>query len=275
MGELEYLPRLLGGPVSRSRRNAGQRAPADRRGDHPRSVLHVDEVGAYDLGEDVVFPSLWNPYTDPISGSTYASYSDFLATSAYTPQPGSDLSSDQDTGDFAWVDPDGKGSLAWDSASQTLTISGIVRIDGRLEMGDSSIAAINYSGTGVLWATDDISIYSDVYPAGNYLTDGPDPGDAVDGNLGLISATDILLDPAGLLSSQRILATLFAEQTLDIRGNVQIAGAVIANSIDISGLNDLKIWFTPDLMGTAPLGIPATNSSASVTVSVIDWRQVR
>ncbi|HEX9699573.1 MAG TPA: hypothetical protein VGD06_08955, partial [Acidobacteriota bacterium] len=189
--------------------------------------------------------------------------------------PGADLSIDQDTGDFAWVDPAGKGSLAWDSASETLTISGIVRIDGRLEMGDSAIAAITYSGTGVLWATDDIRVYSDVYPVGNYLTDGPDAGDAVDGNLGLISATDIRLDPAGLLSSQRILATLFAEETLDVRGNAQIAGAVIANSIDISGLNELKIWFTPDLIGSAPVGIPATQSAASVSVSVIDWRQVR
>jgi hypothetical protein len=238
--------------------------------------IHIDEVGAYDLGEEVVFPSLWNPYTDPISGTTYASYSDFLATSAYTPLPAADLAIDGDTGDFSWVDPAGKGSLAWDSASETLTIKGIVRIDGRLEMGDSSIAAIKYSGTGVLWATDDIRVYSDVYPAGNYLTDGPDAGSEVDGNLGLISATDIRLDPAGLLPGDlRVLATLFAEERLDVRGGAQIAGAVIANSIEIASLNQLRIWFTPTLAGNAPLGIPATNSSASITVSVIDWRHVR
>lgn len=152
------------------------------------------------LADDLVFPSLYAAYTDPVTGTDYPSFADFLDNNSYQPITGGDVVISSQTPSFSWVDPAGNGSLAWDASTETLSIDGIVKITGSFNFRDptvpdgDSLTAINYDGTGVIWATNDIEISKDLYPTGSFLQDGPDPDSEVDGNLGLIASDEIIID---------------------------------------------------------------------------------
>jgi hypothetical protein len=221
------------------------------------------------------------PYTDPDSGSNYATYAAFLDTVAYTPLGGNDLEINGETSSFSYVDPGGKGSLSWDASSETLTIDGIIKIDGDIVMGDEdagqddALSAIKYAGTGSLWAEDDIEINQDVYPVGQYMADGPDADGAVDGSLGFITDGEIRIDAGSPSGNVQLFATLFAEERLDIRSRVNIAGAVVTSHIDIAGNRNLSVWYVPGLAAAAPPGMPGAAGVPTISVRLTDWFQRR
>lgn len=259
--------------------------------------IHVDEVSPYDLG-NVEFPSLSDPYTDPESGTSYSTYTAYLNTIAYAPLGGSDLEITAETASFSYIDPAGKGSLAWDASTETLTIDGVVKIDGAVLLGEAGgggggrgrgrgrgrgggggggteLSAIKYDGTGVLWATDDIEINKDVYPNGWYLQDGPDAGTAVDGNLGLVTAGAIRLDAGSVVGNLQVFATLFAEERIDVRRRANIAGAIVTNHLNLIGGGRFNLWYVPGLAAAAPRGMPGALGTPTISVGITNWFQLR
>jgi len=201
------------------------------------------------------------------------------------------------TPSFAWTDAAGNGSVAWDAATETLTIDGIVKINGSISFGDPRIpgddqlTAIKYEGTGVLWATGDVTITKDIYPAGRFLEDGPDLNSSVDGNLGIISSDEIIIDgrvpfppPGGGRgrgtrstgdANLQILATLFAERRLRVETHANIAGSVVTNAINVNRRASLNIWQVPSLAGKAANGMPVGMMIADVEVAISEWFQRR
>jgi Tfp pilus assembly protein PilX len=238
--------------------------------------IHADEIGAWNLG-NVTFPSLSDSYTDSVSGSSYGSYSAYLNTIAYAPFGGADLEIDQGTASFSYTDPGGNGSISWDAGSGLLTVSGIIRINGDVVLGDGNggLGAVKYAGSGILWAQDDIRVYDDLYPDGQYLQDGPDADSSIDGNLGLMTANEIRLDAGAASGNLQVFATLFAEGQLDVRSRTNIAGSVITNHIDISGFNRLNVWYVPGLAAGAPAGMPGGGGVPTIGVRMSDWFQLR
>jgi hypothetical protein len=266
--------------------------------------LYADSVSGSDLADDLVFPSLTAPYTDPNSGADYPSFADFLDSNSYQPVTGGDVAISSATPSFAWTDPAGDGSVAWDATTETLTIDGIVKINGSVSFGDPRIpggdqlTAINYEGTGVLWATDDVTITKDIFPTGKFLEDGPDPDSAVDGNLGIISSDEIIIDGSGPFAGRgrgrgrggpprgrggggtgdanlQILATLFAERRLRVETRANIAGSVVTNAINVNRRTRLNIWHAPSLAGNAANGMPVGMMIADIEVAISEWFQRR
>lgn len=259
--------------------------------------MYADTVSGSDLDDGLEFPSLSNAYTDPATGTDYPSFADFLDNNSYQPITGGNVVISSQTPSFSWVDPAGNGTLAWDANSETLSIDGIVKITGSVSFGDPSIpggdslTAINYEGTGVLWATDDIEISKDVYPSGLFLQDGPDPDSEIDGNLGLIASDEIIIDgttlpgggggrgrgggPPGVNSNVQIVATLFAENRPRVKSRANIAGTVVTNAINVDNNASLNIWHVPSLAGRAPGGMPAGMMIGGVEVAISRWFQRR
>ncbi len=245
--------------------------------------IFVDTSGPYDLGADVAFPSLDAPYIDPQSGSEHSSFRAFLNSNSFSPPAvNGDLVIDQNMESFEYVDPDGKGSIGWDAETEVLTIDGVVKIDGQLKLGATGdaveaedVSVIKYEGTGVIWATDKIEIHKDVYPAGQYLEDGPDQDSLVDGNLGLVSSTEIEIQSGESNPNLRILATLFAEIKVAVKEPANIAGSVVTSFFegDING--QINVWHTPKLSALAPFGLPTAAGITNIEVSISDWFQRR
>ncbi len=245
--------------------------------------IHVDDVGPFDLG-NIEFPSLAKPFTDPASGALYSTYSAWLDANAFAPLGGSDLEITPRTASFSLVDPWGRGSLSWDAAAETLTVDGLIKIDGRVVLGQHgnaggggtpSLSAVRYAGTGVLWSTGNIEINQDLYPDGRYLRDGPDADSLVDGNLGLISSADIRLDAGSPNGNLRVVAALFAEDRVDVRSSANVAGSLIARHVNLRGFRRLSTWYVPALAAGAPPGMPGTVSAPTVRVGVGEWFQRR
>ena len=272
-----------------------------------RGGVFSDTTEGYDMGDDVTFPSLSDPYTDPDNGSSYPTYAAWLDAHSYQPILGGDLVIGDSTPSFSHTDPGGNGSIAWDSDTNTLTIDGIVKISGRLEFGDPPAARsrsrrargrrtrgsffgesprggtppIQYAGEGVIYATDDITIRTDLYPTGDYLQDGPDPDADIDGNLGMITPRDIQIGPTGrgplsfLISNTQVIATLYAERSIQVRGRVNIAGAAATENLDVRFGSTVNIWQVPLLGSLYPEGMPAGELTSSAAGSIEAWYQFR
>ncbi|MCH7823647.1 MAG: hypothetical protein IH849_02500 [Acidobacteria bacterium] len=240
----------------------------------PNATVYADVIGDYDLGNDISFPSLHDPYVGS-NGAPYASFAAFLDSVAFVPALGGDLVIENDTASFLYLDPRGKGSIAWDAASEVLTIEGVIKVNGLVTLGEvgsgaGTVSAIKYKGTGVIWATDTIEIRTDVYPVGQYLQDGPDIDSLVDGNLGLVASNEIVIQSGGGANT-RVIATLFAEERVTVRNPANIAGSVVTGFFDGSGTNLIQVWHVPALAQLAPFGLPTSQNLSSIDLSIVDW----
>ena len=123
----------------------------------------------------------------------------------------------------------------------------------------------------------------------------------IDGNLGLISSDEIVIDSGsgGPGSSGRgggrgrgrgrgggggsgsgdsnlqILATLFAENRVEANTQANVAGSIVTNAINVSGSARLNIWHVPSLAGSSPNGMPVGVVLTDIEVAVREWFQRR
>ena len=250
----------------------------------PGSV-NADLIDSYDSSSS--FPSLSDPYTDPDTGVYYPTYAAWLDANSFHPITGGDLVIDDQTASFSYIDPGGKGTIEWDADTQRLTVDGIVKINGRVEIGgkkkkkgesSSSLTTVEYDGDGVIYATDDVKIFTDLYPAGDYLRDGPDPDTEIDGNLGLITPRDIEIGSSGggtPASDLRIMAALYAERKIRINGSVNIAGAAATGELDLRSGSSLNLWQVPLLSSLYPSGMPEGEATNATAGSIEAWYQFR
>ena len=255
--------------------------------------VYADTMATSDLPDDLGFPGLTAPYTDLNTGASYPSFANFLNSNSYAPITGGDVVIDDSTSSFSYVDPMGKGSLIWDADTDTLTVDGIVKINGELQIGGggggggrgrggrggggggSALTTVLYEGTGVVWSTDDIKINADLYPVGHYLEDGPDADSLVDGNLGLIASDEIRIDSAGGNRNVQIIATLFAEDRIEVRARANIAGSVVTNALRANRRGGVNIWHVPQLAATSPNGMPVGMMFTDIEVAIEEWFQRR
>ena len=247
--------------------------------------INADASGGFDLGEDVTFPSLYDPYVDE-NGTAYAAFEDYLDANAYSPGLGGDLIIDGETASFAYVDPLGKGSIAWNAATQVLTIDGVIKITGQAKIGKTGdwdpddegggvIGAVKYAGTGTIWATDKIEISTNLYPDGQYLEDGPDLDGLVDGDLTLVASSTIEIQSGWSDPNVRIIASLFAEQRIAVKEPANIAGTVTTAFFEGHGSDRINVWYVPMLAGAGAFGSEVASDNLTIEVSLRDWFQRR
>jgi len=234
------------------------------------ATVHTDYEGEYDIREDVAFPTLDDPYVDS-GGTLYATHRGYLMANSLA------LPYDQiDDNTPAFNVSDGMGnSASWDPSTGKLNVEGILRVDGTLELGDkggvSGINRIEYSGTGTLYATQDINVHWDVVPEGEYLnTQG-----AGRYNLGLIADRDIGIANGPGDSWIKVFAAIYSEEAIQVKKQTRIAGSLVSTDFDL-GANVPRLFQVPKLAGMLPPGMPGADPLLYVSrIEVTDWTHLR
>jgi hypothetical protein len=239
----------------------------------------------YDVPPDhlIPFPSL----TDPSPDVCCVTYEDYLDANSWDPLPslpasavsGSDLTIYATTASFDVSN--GTNRLAWNSATQTLTVEGIIRIPGSLTLGGTTgptkIETVSYT-TGLVGGTlyakragadwnetgtagahqVSITVNSSLIPQGIFPT-----GD----RLGLIAKDRIYMTRA----SKRVAAAVYAENQVTIDKQYHVVGAVVSRFLDM-GSQVPHLYQMPNLAKNLPPGMPGGNIFNYV--KILSWREL-
>jgi hypothetical protein len=229
--------------------------------------IHADENDDYDIDENIPFPTLDDPYVDS-TGTSWAHHRDYLNAKALT-LPVNEIS--DNIGAFALSDVNGN-SISWDPATNLMTINGLIRVDGDLKFGKNGTThRVEYSGTGTIYATDDILFVWSVAPVGDYLNTAA----ALTHNLGLIADNDVEIATSGGASQLKLMAAIYAEDEINVALQTKIAGALVGRAFDL-GNNVPQVWQVPKLAVNLPPGMPGGDPLLYAQRSeVSNWMHVR
>jgi len=234
------------------------------------AAVNTDYSGEYDIREDVVFPRLSDPYKDSL-GVNYATHRSYLMTNSVL-LPHKEISGSTP----AFVADDGMGNrVEWDPSTGELQIDGIARIEGTLSLGEkggqSGVNRISYTGTGTMYATEDIKIHWDVVPQGEYLNT---LGNARH-NLGLIADRNIGIADGPGDSWIKVFAAIYSEDSIKVKKQTRIAGSLVSSNFDL-GSNVPRIFQVPKLDGMLPPGMPGAEPMLYISrAEVANWTHLR
>lgn len=211
----------------------------------------------YDLGDEMSFPSLDQPYTDPNTGIDYPTYMDYLHANALvisddlTLKPGLELPEQSNA----------YGSISMD-AHGNLDIDGIVYVAGNISLdagdGGAKHAPIIFDGRGTLVSEGQIDISTHLLSQGEFCTNDV---------IGLISATDLNIGSGPGDSQLNIMGAFYAQYKLTNSKQNQLAGAMVSNYFSIQNVPDL--FHTPAIVENLPPGMPG-----GVTINIYTYRVV-
>ena len=229
------------------------------------AAVNPEDTGGYDA-DGLGFPSLDDPYYDAGAAVLWASHRAYLDNTALT-IPETEIS--DNVASFSYTDGAGN-SIDWDNAAATLTIEGIVRIAGDLDLSKKNFP-VAYEGTGTLFSTGDIDIHGDVLPTTDYL----DTAAPTVNNLGLIADDDMHLATGPGESQIKVMAALYAEGQTQIAKQTTVAGSVVTNFFDL-GNQVPSIFQVPALSSNLPPGLPGADPMLFVNgADITNWYHAR
>ncbi len=209
---------------------------------------------AYDLGSKISFPSLASSY------SGYGSHSAYLLDNSLVVSSAPDLATvSAITTASSFSFSDSNGTLSADGAGN-ISVSGIVYVDGG-GITFQSVSGTNtfrYSGSGVIYSTNDITI------GANFLTDGSNsfPSNMV----GFMTPGAINFNRSGTL-----LAGLFyAENTIDVAKQVEVLGTLASNQLTFNG-SPPSVYAVPEAKNNLPTGM--ITASAECVMNIRYWNK--
>ena len=211
----------------------------------------------YDLGDRVPFPSLQRPYTDPITGASYSSYEQYLnANSASISHNTITVATP------SFTEGSGSNTISWDQATKTLTVSGIVRMGGTLNLGTKS-DTIYYSGKGTIFCQGE-----SVYVHGSVLPKTVFPTTDV---MGVISKNDIEFATGDGEAQLYAAGAWYAQRQIKSAKQNKFAGTYVSNYFDM-GTNVPSIYQVPALAKNLPPGMPG--GEGIYAAQVLSWRHL-
>lgn len=238
-------------------------------GNQGASQVYSDNGTAqgYDLGDRVTFPSLFDAYTDASTGMSYSTYEAYLntismnATAVPTNASGNKYIT-PDTPSFSQSDGAGN-SISWNQATSTLTIHGVVKIDGILDLGKKS-TTMYFAGNGTIFCTSDIKVHGSILPKTRFPT--------VD-TMGCISKRDIHFATGSGEAQLRAAGAWFAQRNIISAKQNQFAGTYVANYFNM-GTNVPSIYQVPELVNYLPPGMPGADG-AYIAATILSWKHIR
>jgi len=211
----------------------------------------------YDMGDRITFPSLLDSYVDPHTGIEYSTYRAYLQANSMT-VPVTKI--DDTVPSFSYSD--GTNSISWNQSTKVLTISGIVRIDGSLDLSRKG-TTVTFRGTGTLFVESDVRVHGSVLPLGTFPTE-----DA----LGVIAGRDIGFATGSGEAQLYGVGAWYAQRTIISAKQNQFAGTYVASYFDM-GTNVPNIYQVPKLSKHLPPGMPGGDVEI-VVAQVLSWRRL-
>ncbi|MDP2959929.1 MAG: hypothetical protein Q8N71_00770, partial [candidate division Zixibacteria bacterium] len=214
----------------------------------------------YDLEDNLNFPNLSSPYTDPNTGYTYSSFQNYLSSNALVIsgdlnlQPGISYPSQSNANGSIYLDNSGN-----------LQISGIVYVTGNININKGSGTPIYFDGKGTLASANDISFHTD------FLSKGIFPTDDV---IGFIASKNLNLATGSGDAQLKLMGAFYAQEKISNAKQNQIAGAMVSNYFQMSNVPDL--FHVPSLAENLPPGMPGAGTSYAYTYQIVpnSWREL-
>ena len=278
--------------------------------------VYTDESGVYndsvpiDLQSQIKTPSLNNEIS---SGVTYinwlstnsvhiptldidfdddaAKYLQDHKSEIESQYPGTTVTADKSSKNFTVTrtDPNGNNhSISWVNNSRTLTVKGIVTVDGDLDLGsgqdkkdityitdNTSINGTTTVGSTIFansygTKTGKIKIHNSMLPAGSKSFAIPS-GET----LGFVAKNIIEIAVTGADSNLTVAGAFFAENTIISGKKNDVAGAFVSNYINL-GTDTPSIYMVPKLVTNLPPGLPG---SQRVLIKrppkFLSWREIQ
>ena len=211
----------------------------------------------YDLGDRVKFPGLFDPYKDPATGIEYATYENYLDSNSLVI-----TESIIKSGTPSFSHSDGSGnSIAWDDITKTITLSGIVRIDGNLDMSSKG-STIYFSGRGTIFSKGTVKVHGSVMPKTMFPTTD---------SMGCVAKYDIEFATGSGESQLSGAGAWYAQRKMVSAKQNQFAGTYVADYFDM-GTNVPSIFQVPTLASNLPPGMPGQQGVFSA--QVVSWRHL-
>lgn len=143
-----------------------------------------------------------------------------------------------------------------------LTVNGIVRFPGDLQLGDSK-ETIRFQGSGTVYTRGDLSVSCSLLPT----TAGSFPGT---NRIGLLSMRDINLACGSGDAQLSLCGAFYAQGKVVSRKQNMIAGTFVSSYFDM-GTNVPSIYQVPELATNLPPGMPG--DKLYFTLKVKSWRE--
>ncbi|MHB1458359.1 MAG: hypothetical protein ACYC0V_15740 [Armatimonadota bacterium] len=214
----------------------------------------------YDLGDKIKFPSLLEPYKDKNDNNTpYKTYEDYLLAKS---MPITETNIITSSTSFSYTSPNGANSISWNKSTGVLSIKGIIRFPGNLDIAENH-TTIKYEGRGTLFVQGNVNVHGNLMPKTTFPT--------VDA-IGVISKGDISLAAGEGESQIQAMGAWFAQKRILSGMQSEFAGTYVANYFDM-GKQVPKIFQTPALSSNLPPGMPGSDVRIVVSKAP-SWRHL-
>lgn len=212
----------------------------------------------YDLGDGLVeFPALTDPYTDPNTGASYATYMNYLNANATVVAGPLNLAPGT-----AYSVSGPNGSLTIDG-SGNMTISGIVYVTGDINLNRTGGNTLTYRGSGTLVSTGSIYIHTNLVPRGTFPTT-----DAI----GMIARRRLELATGPGDSQLTLTGAFYAQERVVSQKQSEIAGTLVSSYFSMQNVPHL--YQVPALADHLPPGLPGSDPIYVITINVVSWREL-
>jgi hypothetical protein len=210
----------------------------------------------YDLGNFVNFPDLVSPETD--GGVNYASHMAYLAASGLVITGPLNL-----TAGTPYSVTDGWGDSLSVDASGNMSISGIIYVNGDINLNRGASSTFTYSGTGTMASTGNVYVHTNVLPQNTFPTSSV---------LGLIARHQMHLADGPGDSQLQMMGAFYAQEQVTSQKQNSICGTFVSSYFSMQNVPD--IYEVPTLATHLPPGMPGATPIWIVTTHVNSWREV-
>jgi hypothetical protein len=208
----------------------------------------------YDLPADLDIPF-------PMPDTANPPLSTALDITASLPLSGGVYKLNADTPNFSLSS--GANSISWNQAAGTLTLSGVFKVNGNLDLAKKN-AFIYYNGKGTLWATGNVVIHDCVFPAtaSSFPTTNA---------IGVIAGNDIEICTGAGESAARLAGAFYAVNRIISAKQTQTAGTWVSNYFDL-GSQVPSVYQVPSLHKNLPPGMPG--GDPYFFIKTVYWKEI-
>jgi hypothetical protein len=209
----------------------------------------------YDLADLVQFPDVLTSTT--IGGLDYSNHMEYLEDEGLHIDGDLNLTVGQ-----TFSASSGTNSISVDS-NGTITISGIVHVDGNINLNRGSGDTFRYDGRGTLASTGSIYVHTNVLPVSGFpLNDA----------LGMVARRRLELATGGGDAQLKMVGAFYAQEQVVSQKQNEIAGTFVSSYFSMQ--NVPHMYQVPELAQNLPPGMPGSEPIWIVTTQVNSWKEI-
>jgi hypothetical protein len=214
----------------------------------------------YDLGDVMHFPDVLTPVT--VGGVNYSSHMAYLQDEGLNITGPLNLQPDQT---YAAADLYGN-SITINGATHTMTISGIVYVNGDINLNRGSGSGndtFTYTGRGTLASSGSVYVHTNILSAGTFPTTDV---------MGMVARHHLELATGPGDSQLEMQGAFYAQEQVVSQKQNEITGTFVSSYYAMQ--NVPHMYQVPALANNLPPGLPGSTPIWVVTTQVNSWKEI-